>query len=160
MISRSIIFSLLLIITGSATADELHLIVSGKAIHFSNAKYNEKNTGLGFEYDFEERNNWIPLITGASFKDSNNQTSNYLGGGTKRRFRFSNDPKGFHIDAGIFAFLMTRYDYKNNDPFIAALPFASLGFEWFSINVTYVPKMKPKMVAFVYFQATVKLLEF
>jgi hypothetical protein len=160
MISRLFILFALLTIVNAALADELHLIVSGKAIHFSDGNYNENNTGLGFEYDFEERNNWIPLITGASFKDSNDQTSNYLGGGTKRRFRFSQDPKGFHVDAGIFAFLMTRHDYKNNDPFIAALPFVSFGFEWFAINVTYVPKMKPKMVAFVYIQASVKLLEF
>ncbi len=160
MLSRFIIIFILLITVSTVIADELHLIVSGKAIHFSDKNFNENNTGLGFEYDFKERNNWIPLITGASFKDSNSQTSNYFGGGTKRRFRFSQDPKGFHIDAGIMAFIMTRYDYKNNDPFIAALPFASFGFEWFAINVTYVPKMKPKMVSFVYFQATVKLLEF
>lgn len=160
MIIRFIITSLLFIITSFATADELHLIVSGKAFHFTDGNYNENNTGLGFEYDFDERNNWIPLISGASFKDSNDQTSNYLGGGTKRRFRFSDEPDGFHFDVGILGFVMTRYDYKNNDPFLAALPFISTGFEWVSLNVIYVPKIKPKMVAFVYLQATVKLLEF
>ncbi len=160
MVSRFLIIFILFGLASTVLGDELHLIVSGKAFHFSDKKYNENNTGLGFEYDFKERNNWIPLITGASFKDSNSQTSNYLGGGTKRRFRFGSDPKGFHIDAGIFGFVMTRHDYKNNDPFLAALPFVSLGFEWVAINVTYVPKMKPKMVSFVYIQATVKLLEF
>lgn len=160
MISRILLISILLIIFKTATADELHLIISGKAIHYSSGSYNEDNRGLGFEYDFDEQNNWIPLITGASFLDSNSQTSNYLGAGTKRRFRLSSDPKSFHFDAGILAFVMTRYDYKNNDPFVAALPFISFGFEWISINVTYVPKMQPKMVAFTYFQASFKLLEF
>lgn len=158
--SRILILAILLTIFSTATADELHLIVSGKAIHFSDKSFNENNTGLGFEYDFEERNNWIPLITAVSFLDSNKQTSNYLGVGSKRRFRLSNDPKGLHVDAGILAFVMTRHDYKNNEPFIAALPFASIGFDWGAINITYVPKIRPKMVAFIYFQATFKLMEF
>jgi len=160
MISKILTLFLLLTSFNIIVADELHLIVSGKAIHFSDGEYNENNNGLGFEYDFDERNNWIPLITGVSFSDSNNQTSNYLGGGVKRRFHLSNDPKGFHFDAGIIGFVMTRHDYKNNDPFLAALPFVSIGFEWVAINITYVPKIKPKMVAFMYFQATVKLAEF
>ena len=55
-------------------------------------------------------NNWIPLITGASFKDSLENTSNYLGGGTKRRFLLGADPDGMHIDAGVIAFVITRQD--------------------------------------------------
>ncbi len=52
----------------AVNADELHLIVSGKSIHFgTDTSFNEQNWGLGFEYDFEQENNWIPLITGASF---------------------------------------------------------------------------------------------
>ena len=78
----------LFLFTSSAIkADELQLVVSGRSIHFgSDTSFNETNRGFGFEYDFEQRNNWIPLITGASFKDSLENTSNYLGGGTKRRF--------------------------------------------------------------------------
>ncbi|VAW91864.1 hypothetical protein MNBD_GAMMA22-1547 [hydrothermal vent metagenome] len=160
MITRILIILILLIPFSTATADELHLIVSGKAIHYGSGNYNENNKGFGFEYDFKERNNWIPLITAVSFLDSNSQTSNYLGAGSKRRFRFSNDPKGFHFDAGILAFVMTRQDYKNNDPFVAALPFVSFGYDWLAINITYVPKIQPKMVAFTYFQASIRLFEF
>jgi hypothetical protein len=65
-----------------------------------------------------------------------------------------------HIDAGFFAFVMTRQDYKNNAPFLGALPFISIGNNRFSVNVTYVPEVVPKMVAFVYFQATIKVAEF
>ncbi len=160
MISKMITIIMLLSILSVASADELHLIVSGKAIHYGEGNYNEDNRGFGFEYDFKQRGNWIPLITGVSFLDSNKQTSNYLGVGSKRRFLFSQNPKGFHFDAGVLAFVMTRYDYKNNDPFIAALPFISMGIDWFAINVTYVPKIQPKMVSFMYFQASFKLLEF
>lgn len=142
-------------------ADDLQLIVSGKSIHFgTDTSFNESNWGVGFEYDFEQRNNWIPLITGASFKDSLENTSNYLGGGTKRRFLLGADPDGMHIDAGVIAFVMTREDYKNNDPFPGALPFLSIGNNRFAVNVTYVPRIVPKMVAFLYFQATIKIAEF
>jgi hypothetical protein len=154
--------TLFLLFTCTAVnADSLHLILSGKSIHLDTANsFNEKNWGLGFEYNFEERNKWIPLITGLTFKDSLKRTSNYLGGGTKRRFLLGDDPDGMHIDAGVFAFVMTRQDYKNNDPFIGALPFISVGNSRFSVNVTYVPKIVPKMIAFVYFQATIKVAEF
>ena len=151
----------LLFTCSAANADELHLIVSGKAIHIDPpATYNEKNWGLGFEYDFEKRNNWIPLVTGLSFQDSFKETSKYLGGGAKRRFSLSDDPDGLHLDAGVFGFVMTRQDYKNNEPFIGALPFISIGNSRFSVNVTYVPNIAPKMVAFVYFQAIIKIAEF
>ncbi len=160
MISKIITITILLIIFSTASADELHLIVSGKAIHQGGGNFNEDNKGFGFEYNFKQRGNWIPLVTGVSFLDSNKQTSNYLGVGTKRRFLLNQNPKGFHFDAGILAFVMTRYDYKNNEPFIAALPFISMGFDWFAINVTYVPKIEPKMVAFTYFQASIRILEF
>lgn len=36
----------------------------------------------------------------------------------------------------------------------------SVGNSRFAINLTYVPKIDPKMVAFVYFQATIKIAEF
>lgn len=153
-------FASLIVMCPLGQAGELHLIVSGKVIHFSSRSYNENNWGLGFEYDFEKRNNWLPLITAVSFKDSNDQTSNYLAGGAKRRFLLSNDSKGLHIDAGIVGFLMTRHDYKNNQPFPGVLPFASIGNHWAAVNITYVPKIRPKMVAFVYFQLMFKLAEF
>jgi len=143
------------------SADDLQLIVSGKSFHLNTeTDFNEKNWGIGFEYDFEERDNWIPLITGLTFKDSLDKTSNYLGGGAKRRFLLTDNRDGMHIDAGVFGFVMTRQDYKNNAPFVGALPFISVGNSSFAINVTYVPKIVPKMIAFVYLQATFKIAEF
>ena len=60
--------------------------------------YLMKTTGsLGLNMTLNIRNNWIPLITGASFKDSLENTSNYLGGGTKRRFLLGDDPEGSNL---------------------------------------------------------------
>ena len=78
----------------------------------------------------------LAMIAGLSFKDSRNEASKYTGAGTKRRFLPDDDQDGMHIDAGISGFLMTRQDYKNNDPFLGALPFISVGNSRFSINAT------------------------
>ena len=61
---------------------------------------------------------------------------------------------------GIIEFVMTLHDYKNNDLFPGALAFISLGNRRFAINITYVPKIVPKMVVFVYFPATFKIAVF
>ena len=145
----------------TAFSGELHGIINGKAYHFDRSQdWNENNYGLGFEYDFEHRGDWIPLITGSSFKDSFNQTSIYLGGGIKRRFLFSKDPSGFHADVGVVGFLMTRKDYNDNKPFPGVLPFVSVGNEFVAINVTFVPEVSPKFSNLLFFQAMFKLLEF
>ena len=152
---------LLIITCSTASADELHLVLSGKAFHFNtDDSWNEKNWGVGFEYDFDREGNWIPLITGLTFKDSNKKTSRYLGGGVKRRFDLSDDPDGMHLDTGLIAFAMTRYDHNDNKPFIGVLPFVSIGNNRFSANITYVPGMSPKMVPFLYIQGMIKLAEF
>ena len=59
-----VLLFILLITFNTASADELHFIVSGNANHSEDQNLNENNTGWGFEYDFEQRGNWIPLVTG------------------------------------------------------------------------------------------------
>ena len=140
-------------------ADSLHLIINGKAMHENKRNFNEENWGLGFEYDFEEKNKWINFVTGSFFKDSLSNTSKYLGGGSKRRFMLEADKDGWHIDAGLVAFLMTRKDYKNEQPFFGALPFISVGTSKFALNLTYIPKVTPKLEALLFVQASVKLLQ-
>ncbi len=158
---RITIFTLFLMLPGLLFADTLHGIINGKAYHFDRSRnFNESNWGVGFEYDFEKSGNWIPLLTGSSFKDSNNQTSNYLGGGTKYRFKLGQDDTDLHIDAGVVAFLMTRKDYNNENPFFGALPFISVGNEYVAVNATYIPKISPKHASLLYFQLMVKLIEF
>lgn len=140
-------------------ADSLNLIINGKAFHEEKKNYNENNWGLGIEYNFREKKKWISFINGGYFKDSNSNTSQYFGGGVKRRFSLTANMDGWYIDAGVTAFIMKRKYYKSNDPFLAALPFLSLGKGKFAVNATYVPSMSPKFVSLLFFQASYKILE-
>lgn len=158
---RALLLTLLLI--GASTlvhADELHLILNGKAYHMTSRNYNEKNYGLGLEYDFAPRKNWITFINGGFFKDSLRNTSNYIGIGKKRRYLLQDDPQGWHLDLGLIAFLMTRKDYHDNHPFPGALPVLSLGKQWFSLNATYIPKVSPKHVNLFFFQVMIRVATF
>ena len=155
--------ALLIIISFSLSsqimADSVNLIINVKAMHEQNKNYNEENWGLGFEYNFEEKDNWINFINGGFFKDSLSNNSNYIGGGSKRRFYLGSDKDGWHIDAGITAFMMTRKNFKNGQPFFGALPYASIGTNRFAINATYIPSVSPKLVALWFFQASIKVAE-
>lgn len=144
--------------TFSVHADELHLIISGKSFHINPKQdWNENNHGLGFEYDFNSQSNWTPLFTGASIKDSNNQTSNYIGGGVKYNVLDKND---FFISLGGIIFYMTRKDYQDNKPFLGAIPFISIGYQRVSTNITYVPDITGTMDAAIYLQLLIKILDF
>jgi hypothetical protein len=47
---------------------------------------------------------------------------------------------------------MTRKDVNNNSPFLGVLPVASIGTDMISVNMTYVPKVRPKFAELVFFQ--------
>jgi len=140
-------------------ADSLNLIINGKAFHENKKNFNENNWGLGFEYNFKEDKKWINFVNGGFFKDSTSNTSKYLGGGSKRRFLLTDDKDSWHIDAGLTAFMMTRKDFKNNQPFFGALPYVSVGTSKFAVNVTYIPAVSPKSVALIFLQASFTLSE-
>ena len=145
---------------GCASANELHLIISGKSVHEGSRDYNENNWGLGLEYDFSPRNNWIPFVTGVSFKDSNKEISNYVGGGAKYRIPFGKHKHRMHVDLGVVGFLMTRKDRNDNKPFLGALPFVSVGNDWVALNASYVPPVSPKSVSLLYLQVMFRLARF
>ena len=140
-------------------SESLNLVINGKAFHEKKKNYNEESWGLGFEYNFKENKKWIKFVNGGFFKDSNFNRSNYLGGGIKRRFLLTDDKESWHFDAGVTAFVMTRKGFNNNDPFIGALPYFSVGTRNFAINATYIPSISPKFVAVVFLQASFKLSE-
>jgi hypothetical protein len=155
-----LIVSLLLGFAINAVADELHVVVNGKAIHLDEGNYNEENWGVGVEYAFTPKNNWIKFINASYFKDSNYNTSKYAGGGMKRRYRLDNDQDGWFADIGAIAFLMTRKDYKDNDPFFGILPFAAIGKGPVTLNMTYIPEVTPKHKDLLYFQVLVRVKTF
>lgn len=155
-----ILLSLFLGFASTGFAEELHLVVNGKAVHFGDGDYNEENWGLGVEYTFTPRNDWIKFVSAGFFKDSSYNTSKHVGGGIKRRYRLDNDEDGWFVDLGATAFLMTRKDYKDNNPFFGALPFMTVGNGPVALNVTYIPSVSPKHEALVYFQAVIRLATF
>jgi hypothetical protein len=155
-----IILSLLLGFTASSLADELHVVINGKAIHLDAGDYNEKNWGLGVEYTFTPKDNWIKFLNASYFKDSSYNTSTYLGGGMKRRYRLDDEKDGCFVDLGAIAFLMTRKDYKDNDPFPGILPFAAIGKGPVTLNMTYIPEVTPKHKDLLYFQILLRVKTF
>ncbi len=111
---------------------------------------------LGCE-DVEKLKYFIPAVHVSGFSDSNTNPSYYAGTSLLRRFMLTNDKHGMHFDAGAIAFFMTREDYHNNRPFFGVLPMASIGNEHVALNITYIPKVHPKMVRLFYLQLKVKI---
>jgi len=148
-----------------AIAGEWSLLLNGKATHINvppGRNYNERNWGLGVQYDFVERDKepdrkWIPFLNASEFQDSNRNLSYYAGGGIHRRFRPLSGSDTVHLDLGVVGFIMHRENFRNGRLFPGALPTASIGTDRVSVNITYIPKVDPKMVALWFFQLKVAL---
>jgi len=149
----------------TAHADDLSLLLNGKAYHLKDAPagttFNEKNWGAGIQYDFTEGgSNWIPFVTASGFLDSHKNPSYYAGGGMMRRFKVEDSDIGLYTDVGLVGFLMTRENFKNNKPFPGILPVITIGTQYVAMNITYIPKVDPKMVALFFFQLKVNVISF
>lgn len=142
-------------------ADQWSLLLNGKAWHLdkpAGTHYNEQNWGAGVQYDFNMTDSkWIPFVSAAGFKDSNRNPSYYAGGGTMRRFSFGEEKNALHLDAGVVAFLMTRKDFMDGKPFPGVLPVVAFGTDRVAVNITYIPKVDPKMVPIFFFQLKIGL---
>ena len=156
LLLTSLLLCLQLFAANPGNASDFSLLVNGKSIHTKkaeNAQYNETNWGFGLQYEFARTaQTWVPFVTVSGFKDSNNQPSYYAGGGYMRRMMLARRFNYLHMDAGLIGFAMTRQDYKSGEPFLGALPAMSLGTRDVSINVTYIPKVHPKMAELWFFQ--------
>lgn len=145
----------------SAQAGQLSLLLNGKALHLEESQgvdFNEENWGAGLHYDFTtDESNWVPFLTASGFKDSNGNPSYYAGGGTMRRFYFGEPEDSLHLGLGVVAFFMVRKDFENDDPFPGVLPVATIGNDRFAVNMTYIPKVDPKMVPILFFQLRIGL---
>jgi len=149
------------LIATPAQADQWSLLINVKAVHLekpAGTDFNEENWGAGVQYDFNmTKGKWVPFISASGFKDSNGNPSYYAGGGTVRRFSFGEDKGSAHLDVGLVGFLMIRKDFNNGDSFPGVLPVVSLGTDRVALNMTYIPKMDPKMVPIVFFQLKIGL---
>lgn len=145
-------------------ADDLHVLVNGKAIHFDkqpNVNYNENNWGAGFQYDWGSKNDpWVPFVTASGFNDSNRNPSYYAGGGYLRRYYLSDSKTAWHADLGFVGFLMKRKDFKDGDLFPGVLPAFSIGSDKVALNLTYIPRVDPKMVPILFLQLKITLAGF
>jgi Antimicrobial peptide resistance and lipid A acylation protein PagP len=154
----------LVLAAGSASADELHLLINGKAFHIdppAGRNYNEKNWGAGLQYDFVSPHaKWMPFLQASGFKDSFRHMSYYAGGGVLRHLVPDAGPGELRADVGVVAFVMTRKDYKNDKPFLGALPALSVGTDRVALNVTYIPKVEPKMVALWFVQLKLRIAQY
>ena len=150
------------LIAAPAQAAQWSLLLNGKALHLekpAGTNYNEENWGAGVQYDFDmTESKWVPFVSFSGFKDSNSNPSYYVGGGTLRRFAWSEDKGALHLDAGVVAFLMTREGFKNGQPFPGVLPVVSIGTDRFALNITYIPKVDPKLVPIFFFQLKIGLI--
>jgi len=143
------------------SADQWSLLLNGKAIHLekpAGTDYNEQNWGAGVQYDFTSMDSkWRPFLTASGFKDSYKNPSYYAGGGVMRRFACDMDKDSVHLDVGVVAFAMIRKNFNHGNPFPGVLPVISLGTDRVALNVTYIPKVQPKMIPLLFLQLKVGL---
>lgn len=140
----------------SPRAEGVSLLLNGKSFHKEqpkNVDYNERNWGVGVQYDFGLINEkWTSFVTASTLKDSFKRNSYYAGGGIMRRFPLPVLHDNLHFDAGLIGFVMVRKDHHNRKPFLGALPALSIGTEKMALNVTYVPEVQPKLAALWFIQ--------
>ena len=136
---------LLCAFAGTATAGQLDLVVNGRSYHAdTDLEWNEKNYGLGLEYEFDSATRWMWTVNANAFRDSVNNMSYMAGGGLKRRLFQSEHPAGFYLDAGLVGFLMSRADVNDHLPFPGVLPTLSFGMKHVGVNLTYLPEFAVK----------------
>jgi hypothetical protein len=124
-------------------------------------EYNEDNWGAGIQYDFKSYDRkWVPFMSASGFIDSFENPSYYMGVGIVRRIHIGHTIDSKHVDTGLIGFLMTRKDYKDGNPFFGMLPALSFGSRRFAVNMTYIPKVDPKMVSLWFFQLKISTFEF
>ena len=124
-----------------AFAGELSAVFNGKSYHLgASEKWNEENYGLGFEYQFETQSRWKSLLMVNGFRDSDKHMSYMAGGGIYRNLYATERLHGLYVDLGLNAFLMTRKDVNDGQPFPGVLPSLTLGNRYMGFNLTYLPE--------------------
>lgn len=164
MVGKKFVSALLIIgcatTVSSVWAGNLSAVINGKAIHIdppAGSNYNESNWGIGVQYDFEPlKKHWIPFVTASEFRDSNKNLSYYAGGGFMRRYPLF-DSDTLYAEVGAVAFVMKREQFNDDKPFLGVLPAFSVGTERIAVNMTFIPKIDPKMTALWFFQLKVSL---
>lgn len=131
----------LLVSASTALAGEFSAVLNGRSIHLGSSQdWNENNLGLGMEYEFASESRWRTRLMANGFQDSDENMSYMAGGGLHRNLYETDRLRGFYVDAGLNAFLMTREDVDDGRPFPGILPSLTLGNRYVGMNLTYLPK--------------------
>ena len=144
-ISKAMLSSLvalfLVLAAPAAVAGKTSAIINGKSYHFNSSyDWNENNYGFGVEYEFEQKSAWKKIVMANGFRDSTESMSYMAGAGLHRRIYETDALAGFHVYAGINAFLMTREDLNGSEPFPGILPSITIGNDHMGFNLTYLPR--------------------
>jgi lipid IVA palmitoyltransferase len=98
--------------------------------------FREFTWGAGYGRSrYNEAGNWEGIYLMA-FSDSHSKVQPILGYGHQWMWGSQN---GFHAGAGYTAFLTSRADIAKNFPIPGILPIASINYDKYSLNTTYVP---------------------
>jgi hypothetical protein len=131
----------LMLSASAALAGEFSAVLNGRSIHLgSSEEWNENNVGLGIEYEFASESRWRTRLLANGFQDSTENMSYMAGGGLHRNLFATDRLRGFYVDAGVSAFLMTRDDVDEGRPFPGVLPTITFGNRYVGMNLTYLPK--------------------
>jgi hypothetical protein len=140
-IRAAVLASIIVLTAPHAWAGGINAVLNGKSYHFdSSYDWNENNAGLGVEYQFKQKSPWRKIVMANGFRDSNYNMSYMAGAGLQHRIYETHKLGGFYVYAGLNAFVMTRDDVNNSEPFPGILPSISIGNEKVGFNLTYLPK--------------------
>ena len=136
------VIAILVVVSPSpAHAGKFNAVVNGKSYHFNSTyDWNDNNTGLGIEHEFDSTSAWRTTVMANGFRDSTDNMSYMAGGGLHRRLFETERMSGFYVSAGLSAFVMTRDDVDGSRPFPGILPSVSIGNEKVGFNLTYLPR--------------------
>ena len=133
-----------------------NIVINGISKHFDVTEssfpngVNEKNFGLGYEYNFEKSPDqsieW--LVNTGFFKDSLSGTAVYAGGaGLIKVLQLDS----VHLKFGIEASGFYSSEYNQGRPFVALMPIMNVGTDKISLNITIIPKVSQFIDAGVVF---------
>lgn len=108
-----------------------YLDMHGLSHHFSDATYNERNTGAGVHWESQSEGMRTMAMVG-SYLNSLDRQSIYIGGGVKY-------PLARGVDAVMQGGLVTGY---YNYPVPTAMPGLSIGGETMRVNIGFIPAIK------------------
>jgi lipid IVA palmitoyltransferase len=98
--------------------------------------FREFTWGAGYGRSrYNQAGNWEGIYLMA-FSDSHSKIQPILGYGHQWMWGERN---GFHAGAGYTAFLTSRADIANNFPIPGILPIASINYDKYSLNTSYLP---------------------